>query len=306
MDPITEWTLRLGWILPVWLFALGGTIGSFLNVVVYRLPAGKSIVHPGSQCPACHHSIRWHHNLPIVSWILLRGRCYDCRAKISIRYPVVEAIAAILFVTLFFADVWLPIHASSPELSTAPPPPNGVDLAALYFGDLWLACSLLCGALIEIDGHRVSRRMFWLAIAIAFVLAALFPAARVGLIVHVFREDTAAPSISAVADSLVGAVAGALVGLVVQAGFDSLESNRRENGGKERRGADSVAVGMASIGAFLGWAGAIATGISATMALLLWRRLSRHKGGMSLLGWSAFAWAAALAWIIAMPRFVRH
>jgi leader peptidase (prepilin peptidase)/N-methyltransferase len=306
MDPITEWTLRLGWILPMWLFALGGTIGSFLNVVVYRLPAGKSIVHPGSQCPTCHHSIRWYHNLPIVSWILLRGRCYDCRAKISIRYPVVEAIAAILFVTLFFVDVWLPIHASSPELAAAPPPPIGTDLAALYFGDLWLACSLLGAALIEIDGHRVPRRIFWLTIAIAFVLAALFPAARVGLIVHVFREDSAAPSISAVADSLIGAVAGALVGLVMQSGFVSLDSDRRENGGKDGRGADSVAVGMASIGAFLGWAGAIATGISASFALLLVQRLSHHERAMSRLGWSAFAWAAAVAWMIARSRFVGH
>ena len=73
MDPIADWMLRLGWILPAWLFALGGIVGSFLNVVVYRLPAGRSIVHPGSQCPACGHPIRWYHNLPILSWLLLGG-----------------------------------------------------------------------------------------------------------------------------------------------------------------------------------------------------------------------------------------
>ena len=104
MDPIADWTIRLGWILPAWLFALGGIVGSFLNVVVYRLPAGRSIVHPGSQCPACGHLIRWYHNLPIVSWLLLGGRCHDCRAKISARYPLVELITALLFVGLFFAD----------------------------------------------------------------------------------------------------------------------------------------------------------------------------------------------------------
>src|SRR5260370_33249270 len=78
MDSIASWTLRLDWILDVWLFVLGGVVGSFLNVVVYRVPAGKSIAHPGSQCPACGCPIRWYHNLPIVSWLMLRGRCHDC------------------------------------------------------------------------------------------------------------------------------------------------------------------------------------------------------------------------------------
>ncbi len=304
MDPITEWTLRLGWILPVWLFALGGTIGSFLNVVVYRLPAGKSIVHPGSHCPACNHPIRWYHNLPILSWTVLRGRCYDCRATISIRYPVVEAIVAVLFVTLFYADVWRPIQTSSLQVAAALPPPNGSHLAARYVGDLWLACSLLCAALIEIDGQRPPRRILWLAIAVGVVLAAAFPAARAGLIMHVFRQDAAAPSICAVADSFVGAVAGALVGLVMQAGLFPGVNERRQDSGKTPHGIDSIAVGMASVGAYLGWAGAIAIGIAATIALLLVRRLYRQHRTPMRLGWSAFAWAAALAWIIALPRFV--
>src|SRR5262245_6059694 len=119
MDPITDWTFRLGWILPVWLFAVGSMVGSFLNVVVYRLPAGKSIVHPGSHCPACGHSIRWYHNVPIVSWLLLGGRCYDCRAKISPRYPLVELATGVLFVALFYLDVRRPLKSVGLE-STAP------------------------------------------------------------------------------------------------------------------------------------------------------------------------------------------
>ncbi|HKD37323.1 MAG TPA: prepilin peptidase [Pirellulales bacterium] len=303
MDGITEWTLRLGWILPVWLFALGGTIGSFLNVVVYRLPAGKSIVHPGSQCPACGHPIRWYHNLPIVSWLLLAGRCHDCKAKISIRYPIVEAIAAILFLALFFADVWLPVHASS--LQSAPtPPPNGWDLAARYLGDVWLGCTLLCAALIEIDGRRVPRRIFWLAIAVAAVVAAALPTARAGVILHVFRQDVAAPSIGALADLLVGAVAGSLVGLVIQAGLVKVENDRRAEDVMIPLGIDSLSISMASMGAFLGWAGAIVTGIAATILLLLMRRLSRRESRISRLGWNAFALVAALAWIVILPRFI--
>lgn len=304
MDPITEWTLRLGWILPVWLFALGGTIGSFLNVVVYRLPAGKSIVHPGSHCPACSHPIRWYHNLPIVSWIILRGRCYDCRATISIRYPVVEAIAAVLFVVLFYADIWRPMHTPVFELESTTLPRTGSDLAARYFGDLWLMCSLLSSALIEIDGHRVPRRIFWLAIAIALVVASAFPMARFGLIFQALREGTAAASIRALADSFVGAAAGAVVGLLIQMGSLRLVIARRGNNSGAAGAVESIALGTACIGAYLGWIGAIVTGIAATIALLLARRFSLQDRPTSRLGWSAFAWAAALVWIIALPRVV--
>ena len=78
----------------LWVFALGGAVGSFLNVVVYRLPAGMSLVAPGSRCPACGHPIRWHDNLPIAGWLILRGRCRDCAARISPRYPAVETLVA--------------------------------------------------------------------------------------------------------------------------------------------------------------------------------------------------------------------
>jgi leader peptidase (prepilin peptidase)/N-methyltransferase len=98
MDSLIASIDQLGWIFDVWLFALGAAIGSFLNVVVYRLPRGKSIVYPGSQCPTCGHAIRWYHNLPIVSWIWLHGKCHDCGAKISIRYPLIELATGLLFV----------------------------------------------------------------------------------------------------------------------------------------------------------------------------------------------------------------
>jgi hypothetical protein len=62
-------------LLLAWVFVLGAAIGSFLNVVVYRLPAGKSIAWPGSYCPGCSHPIRWYDNLPILGWVLLGGRC---------------------------------------------------------------------------------------------------------------------------------------------------------------------------------------------------------------------------------------
>ncbi len=87
----------------------GLAFGSFLNVCIYRLPRGESVVAPGSHCPACEHAIRWHDNIPLVSYLLLGGRCRDCRERISPSYPVVEALTA----AVVLADFWL--YGLTPE-----------------------------------------------------------------------------------------------------------------------------------------------------------------------------------------------
>jgi leader peptidase (prepilin peptidase)/N-methyltransferase len=76
---------------------LGLLIGSFLNVVVWRVPRGESVAHPPSACPGCGHAIRARDNVPVLSWLLLRGRCRDCGTPISARYPAVELGTAVLF-----------------------------------------------------------------------------------------------------------------------------------------------------------------------------------------------------------------
>ena len=75
---------------------LGACIGSFLNVVAWRLPRGESLVRPRSRCPRCDTQIKSWHNVPVVSWIALRGRCAACAAPIPVRYPIVEAATAAL------------------------------------------------------------------------------------------------------------------------------------------------------------------------------------------------------------------
>jgi leader peptidase (prepilin peptidase)/N-methyltransferase len=84
----------------VLLGACGAAFGSFVNVLAYRLPRRESVVKPRSRCPSCRTAIRPYDNIPILSRILLRGRCRDCGVKISVRYPLVEAVTAALFVTL--------------------------------------------------------------------------------------------------------------------------------------------------------------------------------------------------------------
>jgi leader peptidase (prepilin peptidase)/N-methyltransferase len=79
-------------------FLFGLVIGSFLNVVIARVPDGRSIARPPSACPACGGSIRWYDNIPVLSWLWLRARCRSCRASISWRYPAVELVTAVLFV----------------------------------------------------------------------------------------------------------------------------------------------------------------------------------------------------------------
>ncbi|MBE0476020.1 MAG: prepilin peptidase [Coriobacteriia bacterium] len=131
------------------LYAVVGLLfGSFGNVVVWRFPRGESVVFPGSHCPACGAAVRWHDNVPVLSWVALRGRCRDCSAPISARYPVVEALSAVL---------WLAAAAAYG------PGPRGL-VAAVFF---W---ALLVLSFIDFDTMRLPN-------AIVALLAALGAAA---------------------------------------------------------------------------------------------------------------------------------
>jgi leader peptidase (prepilin peptidase)/N-methyltransferase len=93
------------WLLKITVLALGAAFGSFANVLVHRVPLGQSIVRPASRCPCCGASIRWHDNVPILGWIWLGGKCRDCRAAISIRYPLVELVMAVLSLACLYLAV---------------------------------------------------------------------------------------------------------------------------------------------------------------------------------------------------------
>ena len=83
-------------------FLFGAAVGSFLNVVIYRIPAGLSLLHPPSRCPHCGHRLRPYDNVPILGWLWLKGRCRYCRTAISLRYPLIEALTGGLFLATFW------------------------------------------------------------------------------------------------------------------------------------------------------------------------------------------------------------
>ena len=90
------------WAWAAFAFVFGTLIGSFLNVVIYRVPAGLSVVKPASRCPACETPIRWYDNIPIVSWLVLRGKCRACKSEIPWRYAGVEALTGVLSAAVFY------------------------------------------------------------------------------------------------------------------------------------------------------------------------------------------------------------
>ena len=128
----------------VWVFALGAVVGSFLNVVIARVPKRQSIVSPGSRCPRCGNAIAWYDNIPIVSWILLRARCRKCGQPISTRYPLVELLTGVLAVAVFKRDA----------------------LTWVGIGHFGLVAALVALAYIDLDTWLLPHQITWPLLAV--------------------------------------------------------------------------------------------------------------------------------------------
>jgi len=131
-----------------WLLLFGGAVGSFLNVVIYRLPAGLSLSFPASHCPKCGHAIRPRDNVPVFGWILLQGKCRDCRASISVRYPLIEGFCAILFANIGYVVL---VNRSFDEME------QSLGLVVYY---LLLLMTLLAAGMMDYDGKKVPVHLF--------------------------------------------------------------------------------------------------------------------------------------------------
>ena len=206
---------------------LGLCIGSFLNVVIHRVPVGLSVVTPPSSCPACASPIRARHNVPVAGWLLLRGRCADCRAPISARYPFVEFLTAAVFVLVTWRALDLAQAAALPALLTFAA--LGIALGAIDLDTRRLPDALVLPAYpvlaVLLIGAAAVRDDWWAAarsglgalalFAFFFALAAISPqgmgfgdvklAGVIGLVLGYFSWSTL----------VVGAFAGFFLGAVI-------------------------------------------------------------------------------------------
>jgi leader peptidase (prepilin peptidase) / N-methyltransferase len=195
----------------------GACIGSFLNVVVYRLPAGLSLVHPPSRCPHCHHRLQPRDNIPVLGWILIGGKCRYCRSPVSWRYPAVEALTGLLFAGL--ASVLI----------------AKVSLITLVFYG-GFAAWLLALALIDLDTMTLPDQLTKSGLVL-------------GLVFQLHQGIWQAQGTTNWAGALLFGIAGMVTGLWL---LDSIRIGARYFLGKEAMGGGDPKL-AAMIGMWLGW-----------------------------------------------------
>ncbi len=225
------------------IFFLGASIGSFLNVVIYRLPAGLSLLWPPSRCPKCGHQLGITENVPILGWLMLRGRCRHCHTKISARYPLVETLTAITFVFTY----------------------SQFGLTTQTLAYCLLLAWLIALSLIDLDTMTLPNSLTSSGLVL-------------GLIFQTYWGYQVTHSPVGAVHYLVGSIGGMVLGIWLYDTIQILGSLLL--GQLAQGGGDAKLMGL--LGAWLGWqnvllTGAIASGsgsviIGGAMALGLWRR----------------------------------
>jgi len=218
----------------VFIFIFGACIGSFLNVCIHRLPKEKSVVRPRSFCPKCETPIKWYDNIPLLSYIFLKGRCRGCDEKISLIYPVVELLSAFSFLALYLKF--------------------GLSLEFLVY--VFLFCLLIVVSFIDIAYHAIPAYLCILGIIVGLIYKAW-------LSMSLFQAGNY--------NAFSGPIAGALKGLIFGLGFTYLfklfgdvfidiylRLRKKESieGERESLGLGDVDF-MGMVGVFLGIKGAI-------------------------------------------------
>ena len=298
---IIAWT----WIVRLGLLCVGGSIGSFMNVVIYRWPAGLSITAPASRCPMCMSPIHWFDNVPVLSWFALGGRCRICWRPFSIRYAAIESLVAILFVWIGsiegLADAANLPHHRADSLGTIEPFGTTSSWLVCAYHLLFL-CSLICVIFIQIDGNPIPVRLVLFAIC-------------VGMISPLFRHHLLPVSafqsmklwspdynwLRGLTNCAMGVVAGGFMVLVAE----------RISRTARVLGLRSHLVSGGLVGCCLGWQAAVPIVILAAVCHLLHRRLSRQLPRLPTLPWTFYLVPLSVIWIFswnlignAFPMFV--
>lgn len=287
-------------VIPFFFFLFGIVIGSFLNVCVSRIPEGLSIVSPGSRCPRCEAPIKPYDNIPVLGWLLLRGRCRNCRLPISPMYPMVEFLTGVLFVLTYHTF--------------------GISLGAFKF--LVFGCLVIILIVTDLRVRLLPDAVNWFGFGLALALATRIPPDG-GRDIRVLAHPVH-PMLVGVLEALLGAAFGSFV-LWGAAALYKLVRKR------EGMGMGDVKM-MAMVGAFLGVRSAFLTillgtllgsviGLATVAGLFLfgWNRdlaeraHRRGLGSTAALRWTiasqyqlplgTFLGIAALAVVYALPRF---
>ncbi len=213
-----------------WFFVLGAVVGSFLNVLIYRLPNGLSINEPRrSFCPLCKHPIAWRDNIPVLSYLLLGGRCRNCHAPISMRYPLVETVTGLLYALIYFRQ-----GAQA-----------GTEMGQVVIM-LLLVSLLVVASAVDMDWLIIPDEISFFGIAGGLLAGFLLPGLHLGTASYdTFQSLTGHPHLDGLIASGMGMLSGgllvlfmALVGAVIFR--------------KEAMGIGDVKL-MAMVGAFFGW-----------------------------------------------------
>ena len=133
-------------------------VGSFLNVCIYRIPKNKSLIYPHSFCPHCKTSINWFDNIPVISYLLLLGRCRACKNRLSIRYPLVELLTGCAFLQLYY--IFIVCRSES---------------FCVLFGYLALCCALIISAFVDLELRIIPNEITFIGIPVFVVLSIVCP-----------------------------------------------------------------------------------------------------------------------------------
>lgn len=189
------------WIWFAFIFTFGCCIGSFLNVVIYRMPRDKSLITPPSACPACGKHIQFYDNIPLISWLLLGAKCRYCKAKISPRYFIIELFTGLAFVALFFFHFKTNLNAGIGSFSE-----GGWFIYLLH---IILLAAFIAASAIDLELWVIPISICWLV-----TLAGIIGSATAGFVIDpdIIRGYALLPSASANTAAL---AAGATIGLII-------------------------------------------------------------------------------------------
>jgi len=250
--------LRLqGVLIQLWVFGLGLVIGSFLNVCIYRIPEGLSLLWPASKCVNCSKRVVWYDNIPVLSYLFLKGKCRHCQHKISALYPITEIITGIVFLSLFHSVLMV----------------KG-DLICAYIFYLIFCCLLIIGSIVDLKLYIIPNEITYTGLILAPIAGLLCVGSRNLNSAQGYFDNSVNQWMASLQTTMIGVfVAGGMIylcGLIGKLVFR-----------KDAMGFGDVKL-MGVIGGFIGWKLAVATFFLAPFFGLLFGipRLISKRGKM--------------------------